>query len=201
MVAAPGIPRSGLICFTPGSNIRPRRGPASGGWVPSLVVTFKPKLGREVKIHSNYEVWSEGTGDWPATPAMKDYIARLFGLPLEDFTAATKPGSIEGMRVAVPDSKQLPDFMHPDVVQAWQKSARTFGRGGRRGVQRRRRRGRFCRPGGTGGSRRRRLPDRLLGRRRPRRHRHRPACADLRRPGRLAEPAARRQPPASARAT
>lgn len=57
---------------------RGERGPASGGWVPSLVVTFKPKLGREVKIHSNYEVWSEGTGDWPATPAMKDYIARLF---------------------------------------------------------------------------------------------------------------------------
>jgi len=46
--------------------------------------------------------------------------------PLEDFTAATRPGSIEGMRVAVPDSKQLPDFMHPDVVKAWQQAARTF---------------------------------------------------------------------------
>ena len=48
------------------------------------------------------------------------------GQPLEDFTAATKAGSIEGMRIAVPDSNQLPDFMHHDVVQAWQASARTF---------------------------------------------------------------------------
>jgi aspartyl-tRNA(Asn)/glutamyl-tRNA(Gln) amidotransferase subunit A len=46
--------------------------------------------------------------------------------PLEDFTKAAKGGSVEGMRIAVPDSKQLPDFMHPDVLDAWQKSARTF---------------------------------------------------------------------------
>src|SRR6202008_5161740 len=42
------------------------------------------------------------------------------GQPLEDFTAATKAGSIEGMRIAVPDSNQLPDFMHRDVTKAWQ---------------------------------------------------------------------------------
>ena len=36
--------------------------------------------------------------------------------PLEDFTAATKGGSIEGMRIALPDTKQLPDFVHPDVI-------------------------------------------------------------------------------------
>src|SRR5947207_4560554 len=46
--------------------------------------------------------------------------------PLEDFTAATKGGSIEGMRLALPDSSQLPDFVHPDVAQAWQSAARTF---------------------------------------------------------------------------
>ena len=46
--------------------------------------------------------------------------------PLEDFAAAAKGGSIEGMRIAVPDSKQLPEFMHPDVVHAWQGAARTF---------------------------------------------------------------------------
>jgi len=46
--------------------------------------------------------------------------------PLEDFTAATKGGSVEGLRVAVPDSNQLPEFMHPDVTQAWQTAARTF---------------------------------------------------------------------------
>jgi aspartyl-tRNA(Asn)/glutamyl-tRNA(Gln) amidotransferase subunit A len=48
------------------------------------------------------------------------------GQPLEDFAAATKGGSIEGMRIALPDSKQLPEFMHPDVVQSWQGAARTF---------------------------------------------------------------------------
>ncbi|TMJ28163.1 MAG: amidase [Alphaproteobacteria bacterium] len=46
--------------------------------------------------------------------------------PLEDFAAATKGGSIEGMRIAMPDSNQLPEFMHPDVTEAWQKAARTF---------------------------------------------------------------------------
>ena len=46
--------------------------------------------------------------------------------PLEDFTLSTKPGSIKGMRIALPDSGQLPGFMHPDVTKAWQASARTF---------------------------------------------------------------------------
>ncbi|MBS0546985.1 MAG: amidase [Proteobacteria bacterium] len=46
--------------------------------------------------------------------------------PLEDFAAAARGGSIEGMRVALPDSKQLPEFMHPDVTQAWQAAARTL---------------------------------------------------------------------------
>jgi aspartyl-tRNA(Asn)/glutamyl-tRNA(Gln) amidotransferase subunit A len=46
--------------------------------------------------------------------------------PLEDFAAAAKGGSIEGMRLALPDSSQLPDFVHPDVIAAWQAAARTF---------------------------------------------------------------------------
>ncbi|MBS0224257.1 MAG: amidase [Proteobacteria bacterium] len=48
------------------------------------------------------------------------------GQPLEDFTHATQPGLIKGMRIALPDADQLPRFMHPDVVKAWQASARTF---------------------------------------------------------------------------
>ena len=48
------------------------------------------------------------------------------GQPLEDFTLATRPGSIEGMRVAIPDTKELPNFMHPDVTKAWQAAGRTF---------------------------------------------------------------------------
>lgn len=48
------------------------------------------------------------------------------GQPLEDFTLAVKPGSIEGMRIALPDNSQLPGFMHPDVTKAWQSAGRTF---------------------------------------------------------------------------
>lgn len=48
------------------------------------------------------------------------------GQPLEDFTLATRPGSIEGLRIAIPDTKQLPNFMDADVVKAWQAAARTF---------------------------------------------------------------------------
>ncbi|HEX9523472.1 MAG TPA: amidase [Reyranella sp.] len=48
------------------------------------------------------------------------------GQPLEDFTLASRPGSIEGMRVAMPDTKELPNFMHPDVTKAWQAAGRTF---------------------------------------------------------------------------
>jgi aspartyl-tRNA(Asn)/glutamyl-tRNA(Gln) amidotransferase subunit A len=46
--------------------------------------------------------------------------------PLEDFTFATRGGSIAGMRVALPDQGQFPDFMHRAVVAAWQAAARTF---------------------------------------------------------------------------
>ncbi|MBA2707346.1 MAG: hypothetical protein H0U59_06040 [Gemmatimonadaceae bacterium] len=57
---------------------RGERGPLTGGWVPSVIVTFKPALGREVKVHSNYQVWSEGTGDWPVKGSLKDRVERMF---------------------------------------------------------------------------------------------------------------------------
>lgn len=59
-----------------------------------------------------------------AAPDARD--PTTLGQPLEDFAQAVQPGSIEGMRVAVPDSKQLPGFMHADVSKAWQAAARTF---------------------------------------------------------------------------
>ena len=46
--------------------------------------------------------------------------------PLEDFTQAVQPGSIEGMRIAIPDTRQLPNFMDEGVTKAWQAAARTF---------------------------------------------------------------------------
>ena len=48
------------------------------------------------------------------------------GQPLEDFTEAARPGSIAGLRIALPDASQMPEFLHPDVAKAWQAAARTF---------------------------------------------------------------------------
>ncbi len=49
------------------------------------------------------------------------------GHPTEDFVAAaTGSASIAGRRIAMPDAAQLPSFMHPDVVAAWQAMARTY---------------------------------------------------------------------------
>jgi aspartyl-tRNA(Asn)/glutamyl-tRNA(Gln) amidotransferase subunit A len=48
------------------------------------------------------------------------------GQPLADFTHATRPGSIEGLRIALPETRQLPNFTHPDVVKSWQAAALTF---------------------------------------------------------------------------
>jgi aspartyl-tRNA(Asn)/glutamyl-tRNA(Gln) amidotransferase subunit A len=59
-----------------------------------------------------------------AAPDARD--PTTLGQPLEDFTQATKPGSIEGMRIAMPDTRQLPGFMHADVTKAWQSAGRTF---------------------------------------------------------------------------
>lgn len=59
-----------------------------------------------------------------AAPDARD--PTTFGQPLEDFAQAVRPGSIEGMRIAIPDTRQLPNFMHADVTRAWQTAARTF---------------------------------------------------------------------------
>ena len=44
--------------------------------------------------------------------------------PLEQF--AREPQAVRGMRVALPDSKQLPAFMDSGVAAAWQSAARVF---------------------------------------------------------------------------
>ncbi|MEK9721658.1 MAG: amidase, partial [Quisquiliibacterium sp.] len=41
--------------------------------------------------------------------------------PLEHF--AREPRAARGMRIALPDSSQLPGFMHPGVTAAWQAAA------------------------------------------------------------------------------
>ena len=44
--------------------------------------------------------------------------------PLEQF--AREPQAVRGLRVALPDSKQLPSFMDPGITAAWQSAARVF---------------------------------------------------------------------------
>lgn len=58
-------------------------------------------------------------GPDPRDPITKDQ-------PSEDFRAAAAGGSVRGMRLALPDASQLPPFMHPAVIAAWQEAARTF---------------------------------------------------------------------------
>jgi aspartyl-tRNA(Asn)/glutamyl-tRNA(Gln) amidotransferase subunit A len=48
--------------------------------------------------------------------------------PVEDFPAEAAGREIKGMRIALPDAEQLPPFMHPGVVAAWQESARALER-------------------------------------------------------------------------
>jgi aspartyl-tRNA(Asn)/glutamyl-tRNA(Gln) amidotransferase subunit A len=59
-----------------------------------------------------------------AAPDSRD--PTTLGQPLEDFSRAVRPGSVEGMRVAIADTKQLPGFMHADVIKAWQAAGLTF---------------------------------------------------------------------------
>lgn len=59
-----------------------------------------------------------------AAPDPRD--STTLGQPLEDFTAAVQPVSIEGIRIAIPDTRQLPNFMDEGVTKAWQAAARTF---------------------------------------------------------------------------
>ena len=47
-----------------------------------------------------------------------------FAQPLEVFSR--EPRAVKGMRLAMPDVQQLPDFMDAGVVQSWQQAAQVF---------------------------------------------------------------------------
>jgi aspartyl-tRNA(Asn)/glutamyl-tRNA(Gln) amidotransferase subunit A len=57
-----------------------------------------------------------------AAPDPRD--ASTLSQPLEHFSR--DPQSVRGMRLALPDSQQLPAFMDPAVTAAWQSAARIF---------------------------------------------------------------------------
>lgn len=55
-----------------------QRGSGAGAWAPSVIIQFKPAQGRSIRVLTNYQVWSEGLGDWPVNPAFGDHLDRLF---------------------------------------------------------------------------------------------------------------------------
>lgn len=55
-----------------------RRGPTVAGWLPKVIIQFKPKMGRTIRVMTNYQVWTEGTGDWDMRPSFKFYLDQLF---------------------------------------------------------------------------------------------------------------------------
>jgi aspartyl-tRNA(Asn)/glutamyl-tRNA(Gln) amidotransferase subunit A len=46
--------------------------------------------------------------------------------PLAGLAERIEADAVRGLRLGLPDGTQLPDFMHPAVVEAWQEAARTF---------------------------------------------------------------------------
>ena len=57
-----------------------------------------------------------------AGPDARD--ATTFAQPLEVFSR--EPRAVKGMRLAMPDTHQLPDFMDAAVVQSWHQAAKVF---------------------------------------------------------------------------
>ena len=57
-----------------------------------------------------------------AAPDPRD--AATLSQPLEQFSR--QPQAVRGLRLALPDSQQLPPFMDPGVTSAWQAAARVF---------------------------------------------------------------------------
>lgn len=50
------------------------------------------------------------------------------GVPALDLPAVIDPGAVRGARIALPDADQLPPFMHPAVLAAWQDGAQRLER-------------------------------------------------------------------------
>lgn len=59
------------------------------------------------------------------------------GVPALELPERLDPARVRGARIALPDADQLPPFMHPAVVVAWQDAARRLERLGAQVVERR----------------------------------------------------------------
>jgi len=65
-----------LAAFFPqlGTGSRSR---IAGAWMPTVEVDFKAADGKVTHVMSNFEVWSEGRGDWAAQPGLEAHVTEL----------------------------------------------------------------------------------------------------------------------------
>lgn len=49
----------------------------AGAWMPTVEVNFKAADGAVTHVMSNFEVWSEGRGDWAAQPGLEVYVSSI----------------------------------------------------------------------------------------------------------------------------
>lgn len=49
----------------------------AGAWMPTVEVQFQAADGAVTHVASNFDVWSEGRGDWAAQPGLEAYVLSI----------------------------------------------------------------------------------------------------------------------------
>ena len=56
-----------------------RESDIAAAWKANVIITLTDKSGQEYKVDTNFEVWSEVSGDWPVVGVgFEEYIVELF---------------------------------------------------------------------------------------------------------------------------
>ena len=67
-----------LVKFFPTVG-RQRESDIAAAWKANVIITLTDKGGQEYKVDTNFEVWSEVSGDWPVVGVgFEEYIVELF---------------------------------------------------------------------------------------------------------------------------
>lgn len=65
-----------LLAFFPEVGMG-KKGVAPSGWEAKVVIVLIRSDGTEQRVSSNFELWSEGNGDWPSAKEFRAYIEGL----------------------------------------------------------------------------------------------------------------------------
>lgn len=49
----------------------------AGTWMPTVEVDFTAADGTVTHVASNFDVWSEGRGDWPSQPGLEAFVSSI----------------------------------------------------------------------------------------------------------------------------